>query len=83
MRVTVPANEIPRRPPASPQPPVCTYRAWTASPLRYNQPDPCLPGLIICRPELAADILKTVATQESWRKEKREWKPKARLTSVF
>ena len=33
------------------------------SPLRYNQPDPYLPDLIICRPELAAAILKAVATQ--------------------
>jgi 3'(2'), 5'-bisphosphate nucleotidase len=33
------------------------------SPLRYNQPDPYLPDLIICRPELAPDILKAVATQ--------------------
>ncbi|HKD68330.1 MAG TPA: 3'(2'),5'-bisphosphate nucleotidase CysQ [Candidatus Binataceae bacterium] len=34
------------------------------SPLRYNQPDPYLPDLIICRPELAADILKAVAAPE-------------------
>jgi len=33
------------------------------SPLRYNQSDPYLPDLIICRPELAADILKAVAAQ--------------------
>jgi 3'(2'), 5'-bisphosphate nucleotidase len=33
------------------------------SPLRYNQPDPYLPDLIICRRELAADILKAVAAQ--------------------
>ncbi len=33
------------------------------SPLRFNQPDPYLPDLIICRPELAADILKAVAAQ--------------------
>lgn len=31
------------------------------SPLRYNQPDPYLPDLIICRPELAADVLKAIA----------------------
>jgi len=33
------------------------------SPLRYNQPDPYLPDLIICRPELAPEILKAVAAQ--------------------
>ncbi len=27
------------------------------SPLRYNQPDPLLPDLLICRPELAAPLL--------------------------
>ena len=31
------------------------------SPLRYNQPDPYLPDLVICRPELAADILRAIA----------------------
>jgi 3'(2'), 5'-bisphosphate nucleotidase len=31
------------------------------SPLRYNQADPYLPDLIICRPELATEILKAVA----------------------
>jgi len=34
------------------------------SPLRYNQPDPYLPDLIICRPELAADILNAIAAPE-------------------
>ena len=33
------------------------------SPLRYNQSDPYLPDLIICRPEMAAEILKAVAAQ--------------------
>ncbi|MDQ6796709.1 MAG: 3'(2'),5'-bisphosphate nucleotidase CysQ [Actinomycetota bacterium] len=27
------------------------------SPLRYNQPNPWLPDLLICRPELAADVI--------------------------
>ena len=27
------------------------------SPLRYNQPDPYLPDLLVCRPELAAQVL--------------------------
>ncbi len=31
------------------------------SPLRYNQPDPYLPDLVICRPELARDILQALA----------------------
>jgi 3'(2'), 5'-bisphosphate nucleotidase len=31
------------------------------SPLRYNQPDPYLPDLLVCRPELAAAVLETVA----------------------
>ncbi|MGY1736292.1 inositol monophosphatase family protein [Geodermatophilus sp. SYSU D00684] len=30
------------------------------SPLRYNQPDPSLPDLLVCRPELAADLLAAV-----------------------
>jgi 3'(2'), 5'-bisphosphate nucleotidase len=28
------------------------------SPLRYNNPDPYLPDLLICRPELAGDVIK-------------------------
>ncbi len=31
------------------------------SPLRYNQPDPLLPDLLVCRAELAADILGALA----------------------
>jgi 3'(2'), 5'-bisphosphate nucleotidase len=31
------------------------------SPLRYNQPDPFLPDFVICRPELADQILKAAA----------------------
>jgi 3'(2'), 5'-bisphosphate nucleotidase len=33
------------------------------SPLRYNQPDPWLPDLLICRPELAATVLGVVAAR--------------------
>ena len=33
------------------------------SPLRYNQPNPYLPDLVICRPELAADILKAIGNR--------------------
>ena len=31
------------------------------SPLRYNRPNPFLPDLLICRPELAADALDALA----------------------
>ena len=31
------------------------------SPLRYNQPDPWLPDLLVCRPELAPDLLSALA----------------------
>ena len=31
------------------------------SPLRYNQPDPYLPDLLICRPELADRLLEALA----------------------
>ena len=30
------------------------------SPLRYNQPDPWLPDLLICRPDLAEPVLKAL-----------------------
>ena len=30
------------------------------APLRYNQPDPYLPDLVVCRPELADRILDAV-----------------------
>jgi 3'(2'), 5'-bisphosphate nucleotidase len=33
---------------------------FDGSPLRYNQPDPWLPDLLVCRPELADAILATV-----------------------
>lgn len=29
--------------------------------LEYNRPDPYLPDLLICRPELADDLLKAIA----------------------
>ena len=32
------------------------------SPLRYNQPDPYLPDLLICRPELADDVIVAAAS---------------------
>jgi 3'(2'), 5'-bisphosphate nucleotidase len=34
------------------------------SPLRYNQPDPLLPDLVVCRPELAAEVLAAVASAD-------------------
>ena len=48
-------------PTASPPPRVSTRRASTASPLEYNRPDPWLPDLIVCRPELATDIVAAAA----------------------
>jgi 3'(2'), 5'-bisphosphate nucleotidase len=33
------------------------------SPLRYNRPDPYLPDLLICRPELAEELLSALAEQ--------------------
>jgi 3'-phosphoadenosine 5'-phosphosulfate (PAPS) 3'-phosphatase len=30
------------------------------SPLRYNRPDPSIPDLLICRPELALEVLSAV-----------------------
>jgi 3'(2'), 5'-bisphosphate nucleotidase len=35
------------------------------SPLCYNQPDPLLPDLLVCVPELAADILAVTARQQT------------------
>jgi 3'(2'), 5'-bisphosphate nucleotidase len=32
------------------------------SPLRYNQPDPYLPDLLVCRPELASAVLDAVSS---------------------
>ena len=32
------------------------------SPLVYNQPDPYLPDLLVCRPELAAEVLAAIAS---------------------
>jgi len=31
------------------------------SPLRYNQPDPWLPDLLVCRPELAQKVVDELA----------------------
>ena len=31
------------------------------SPLRYNRPDPYLPDLLVCRPELAEELLEAIA----------------------
>ena len=30
------------------------------SPLRYNRPDPYLPDLLVCRPELTEQLLETL-----------------------
>jgi 3'(2'), 5'-bisphosphate nucleotidase len=31
------------------------------SPLRYNQPDPFLPDLVVCRPEVADEVLSAIS----------------------
>jgi len=31
------------------------------SPLRYNQPDPFLPDLVVCRPEMAEQALAAIS----------------------
>ena len=36
------------------------------SPLVYNQPDPWLPDLLVCRPELAEICLAALATMPTW-----------------
>ena len=40
--------------------PACTSAASTARPLVYNRPDPWLPDLLVCRPELAAPVLEAL-----------------------
>ena len=32
------------------------------SPLRYNQSDPLLPDLLVCRPEIAERLLQAIAS---------------------
>lgn len=39
----------------------CHCSRLDGSPLRYNQPDPYLPDLLVCRPELAERVLAAVA----------------------
>ena len=40
----------------------CHVSRLDGSDLRYNQPDPYLPDLVICRPELAEPVLAALAT---------------------
>jgi 3'(2'), 5'-bisphosphate nucleotidase len=40
----------------------CHVSRLDGSPLVYNQPDPYLPDLLVCRPELAERVLHAVAT---------------------
>ena len=44
-----------------PSPPACTPSRLDGSPLVYNNDDVYLPDLVICRPELADDVLAAVA----------------------
>ena len=46
-----------RRRPPSPPPPGCHVSRLDGSPLVYNQRDPWLPDLLVCRPELAGPAL--------------------------
>ena len=39
----------------------CSVSRLDGTPLRYNQPDPYLPDLVICRPELAPAVLAALA----------------------
>jgi 3'(2'), 5'-bisphosphate nucleotidase len=39
----------------------CHCSRLDGSPLRYNQPDPYLPDLLVCRPELAERVLSAIA----------------------
>lgn len=39
----------------------CAVSRLDGTPLRYNQPDPYLPDLVICRPELAPAVLAALA----------------------
>ena len=39
----------------------CFTSRLDGSPLRYNQPDPYLPDLLVCRPELADQVLDAIA----------------------
>ena len=39
----------------------CAAARLDGSPLRYNQPDPYLPDLVVCRPELAAAVLAALS----------------------
>lgn len=39
----------------------CFSSRIDGSPLRYNQPDPYLPDLVVCRRELAREVLSTLA----------------------
>ena len=43
-----------------PRPPACTRSRLDGSPLVYNNADPYLPDLLICRPELAAPALEAL-----------------------
>lgn len=40
----------------------CHTSRLDGAPLRYNQPDPYLPDLLVCRPELAQQVLAAIAS---------------------
>ena len=43
----------------------CRVSRLDGADLRYNQPDPYLPDLVICRPELAETVLAALAAPTS------------------
>ena len=43
----------------------CHVSRIDGSPMRYNQPDPYLPDLIVCRPELADSALAVLRDFDS------------------
>ena len=47
-------------PSASPPPAGCHCSRLDGSPLVYNRPDPYLPDLLVCRPELAETVLAAI-----------------------
>ncbi len=55
-----------RPPPSRWRPrPASTCRGSTVRPSRYNQPDPWLPDVLICRPDLADAVIRTCREVDS------------------
>ena len=56
-----------------PAPPACTPAALDGAPLVYNQDDVLLPDLLVCRPELADQILRTDRARSPGSRARVEW----------